>query len=138
MWVRNSSLAAEVKIPPSYHSLYWAMGGIWYTIVHQDQTDPNHPNLDTPENYLSTTWTPVEEETSFKRKHVIFKSNQIFIFRPIFPSQVILTQIVTDFCREQTVTLTNDLNAIPRCPAELQMYWSSIPAPRKGLERSPR
>lgn len=40
---------------------------------------------------------------------------------------VILTQIVTDFCREQTITLTNDENAIPRCPAELQMYWSSIP-----------
>lgn len=40
---------------------------------------------------------------------------------------VILTQIVTDFCREQTINLTNDPNAIPRCPAELQMYWSSIP-----------
>lgn len=40
---------------------------------------------------------------------------------------VILTQIVTDFCREQTVNLLGDDNAVPRCPPELQMYWSSIP-----------
>ncbi|CAJ1368128.1 unnamed protein product [Effrenium voratum] len=39
---------------------------------------------------------------------------------------VILTQIVTDHCRQVTILQTGDKNAVPMCPAELERFWSSI------------
>ncbi|CAE7184985.1 unnamed protein product, partial [Symbiodinium pilosum] len=39
---------------------------------------------------------------------------------------VILTQLVTDYCRFLAVQAQNDVNAVPECPAELQRHWSSI------------
>lgn len=40
---------------------------------------------------------------------------------------VILTQVVTDHCRFETVEATGDNNAVPICDPTLALYWSSVP-----------
>ena len=40
---------------------------------------------------------------------------------------VILTQLVSDHCRDQVVMTTGDLNAVPQCPDDLHRYWASVP-----------
>ncbi|CAE7604158.1 scn4ab [Symbiodinium sp. CCMP2456] len=40
---------------------------------------------------------------------------------------VILTQLVTDHCRDATVLNSGDLNAVPSCDASLARYWQSVP-----------
>jgi len=38
----------------------------------------------------------------------------------------IFTQLVTDYCRFETIQNTTDLNAAPECPEELGSYWGNI------------
>jgi len=40
---------------------------------------------------------------------------------------VILTQLVSDHCRDQVVMTTGDVNAVPQCTDDLQRYWASVP-----------
>jgi len=40
---------------------------------------------------------------------------------------VILTQVVTDHCRFETVEATGDDNAVPICDPALARFWSSVP-----------
>ncbi|CAJ1347136.1 unnamed protein product [Effrenium voratum] len=39
---------------------------------------------------------------------------------------VLLTQIVVDYCRDETIQLTGDANAVPVCGEILSKYWSNI------------
>ena len=39
---------------------------------------------------------------------------------------VILTQLVSDHCRDQVVMTTGDVNAVPQCTDDLQRYWASV------------
>lgn len=47
----------------------------------------------------------------------------------IYSFAVILTQLVNDFCRYESVRLAQDGNAVPSCAAypDLQRYWASLP-----------
>ncbi|OLP82788.1 hypothetical protein AK812_SmicGene36536 [Symbiodinium microadriaticum] len=50
----------------------------------------------------------------------------VLLFIIFYSFGVILTQLVTDYCRFLAVEASNNMNAIPECPAELDKYWSSI------------
>jgi len=39
---------------------------------------------------------------------------------------VIFTQLVSDYCRELTMSKTGDVNAVPECPSNLGTYWKSV------------
>ncbi|CAE7827841.1 Catsper1, partial [Symbiodinium sp. CCMP2456] len=50
----------------------------------------------------------------------------VLLFIIFYSFGVILTQLVTDYCRFLAVEASNNMNAVPECPAELDKYWSSI------------
>jgi len=39
---------------------------------------------------------------------------------------VIFTQLVSDYCRELTMSKTGDVNSVPECPSNLGTYWKSV------------
>jgi len=41
---------------------------------------------------------------------------------------VILTQLVTDYCRDAAIEDSGDMNAIPDCSHQLRQYWANVPA----------
>eukprot|EP00439_Symbiodinium_sp_Y106_P016348 s6742_g2.t1 len=50
----------------------------------------------------------------------------VLLFIIFYSFGVILTQLVTDYCRFLAIEASNNMNAVPECPAELDKYWSSI------------
>ena len=44
----------------------------------------------------------------------------------VIVTQVILTQLVTDHCRDLAILATGDINSLPSCSGDYA-FWSSVP-----------